>query len=76
MFASHENMLFLHPFDLFTSPIGLALFHQFSFLFTLFLEVLDVYLLYLEFHSSQLDYVVLFEIVLLFDVAICDIAND
>ena len=76
MFASHEKMLFMHTLDLFASPVALALFHLLSLLFTFFLKSSDVYLLYLKFHSSQLDNVVLFQIILLFDITISDISNN
>ena len=76
MFASHEKVLFMHSFDLLTPPVGLALFHYFSLLFAFFFQPSDVYLLYLELHSPQLDYVVLFQVILLFHVSICYISNN
>ena len=76
MFASHEKMLFMHTFDLFEPPVFLAFFHLLSLPFTFFLKVSDVNLLYLKLDASQLDYVVLFQIILLLDVAVSDISNN
>ena len=76
MLASHEKMLFMHTLDLFATPVFLAFSHQFTLLFTFFLKVSDVNLLYLKLDASQLDNVVLFQIVLLLYVAVSDISNN
>ena len=61
---------------LLTSPIVFSTLHLLSLHLSLFFSLLDVYSFYLELYAAELDDVVLFQLILLLHVAVCDVTHN
>ena len=70
------ELLFLQSFDLFAAPLLLSPLHHLLLHFAFFLSRLDINLLHLELDSAEFDNIVLFERVLLFNIAVSNITNN
>lgn len=67
------ELLLLQSFDLFAAPLLLSPFHHLAFHFAILFSRLNIDLLNLELDSTKFDYIVLFERVLLFNIAVGNI---
>lgn len=71
----HQCLLLLEPLDFFTAPFVFASLALLALLLKLLCGILDEDFLHFEFDTTKLDDVVLFQLVVFLNVAICDVAH-